>query len=116
MITGAETAHLSQRPGTIFLEGRLPMVVAPLARELGLHDGQVINAYVIDPSIGGADTITTGDGDHLSVGGADGDSITTGTGSDIVVGKALKRLLIPVEQYALCLNARLAYQFFKNKS
>ncbi len=46
MISGAETAHLSQRPGTIFLEGRLPMVVAPLARELGLSDGQVINANV----------------------------------------------------------------------
>ena len=46
MITGAETAHLSQRPGSIFLEGRLPMVVAPLARELGLHEGQVITANV----------------------------------------------------------------------
>jgi len=46
MITGAETAHLSQRPANIFLEGRLPMVLAPLARELGLSDGQVIAANV----------------------------------------------------------------------
>ena len=44
MITGAETAHLVGRPGPIYLEGRLPMVTAPLARELGLHNHQVIEA------------------------------------------------------------------------
>ncbi len=44
MITGAETTHLSARPGAIYLEGRLPMVTAPMARELGLNDGQVVEA------------------------------------------------------------------------
>lgn len=44
MITGAETAHLANRPGNIFLEGRLPLVSAPMARELGLRDGQVVEA------------------------------------------------------------------------
>lgn len=44
MITGAETSHLSARPGSIYLEGRLPMVAAPMARELGLDNGQVVQA------------------------------------------------------------------------
>lgn len=39
-------------------------------------NGAVKTAYTINPTIGGADTIVTGDGDHLSIGGADGDSIT----------------------------------------
>ncbi len=49
-------------------------------------NGVVKTAYAIDPNIGGADTIETGDGDHLSIGGADGDTITTGAGNDIVFG------------------------------
>src|SRR5690606_34649488 len=40
-------------------------------------DGALRTAYAIDPDIGGADTITTGDSDHVSIGGADGDTITT---------------------------------------
>ena len=44
MITGAETASLTARPSAIYLEGRLPVVVAAVARELGLRDGQVIEA------------------------------------------------------------------------
>lgn len=46
MITGAETAHLSPKTPTIFLEGRLPLVVARTAAELGLRDGQVVQANV----------------------------------------------------------------------
>lgn len=46
MITGAETAHLQGRPTAIFLEGRLPILEAPLARALGLHDGQVVRPTV----------------------------------------------------------------------
>jgi len=44
LITGAETAHLAGRPAAIYLEGRLPVVVASIARELGLSNGQVIEA------------------------------------------------------------------------
>jgi len=44
LITGAETASLTARPSAIYLEGRLPVVVAAVARELGLRDGQVIEA------------------------------------------------------------------------
>lgn len=44
MISGVEPAHLAPRTGAIFLEGRLPMVAAPMARELGLHDHQVVAA------------------------------------------------------------------------
>lgn len=43
-------------------------------------------AYSIDTDKGGADTIETGDGDQIVVGGALGDTITTGGGSDIVFG------------------------------
>lgn len=46
MITGAETAHLSPKTPTIFLEGRLPLVVERTAAELGLRDGQVVQANV----------------------------------------------------------------------
>jgi hypothetical protein len=46
MITGAETAHLTPKIPTIYLEGRLPLVVERTAAELGLRDGQVINATV----------------------------------------------------------------------
>lgn len=46
MITGAETAHLGLRPAPIYLEGRLPVVEAKVATELGLRDGQVIQATV----------------------------------------------------------------------
>jgi len=44
MINGAEAAHLSPRPGSIYLEGRLPLVTVPQARELGLHNGQIVEA------------------------------------------------------------------------
>ena len=45
MITAAETAHLSQRPtASIFLEGKLPVVAAEVARDLGLRNDQVVNA------------------------------------------------------------------------
>lgn len=46
MITGAETASLVGRPAPIYLEGRLPLLEAPLVRALGLHDGQVVRPTV----------------------------------------------------------------------
>lgn len=46
MITGAETAHLNPKTPTIFLEGRLPLVVERTAAELGLRDGQVVQTTV----------------------------------------------------------------------
>ena len=46
MITGAETAHLNPKTPSIFLEGRLPLVVERTAAELGLRDGQVVQANV----------------------------------------------------------------------
>lgn len=46
MITGAETAHLTPKIPTIFLEGRLPLVVERTAADLGLRDGQVVQANV----------------------------------------------------------------------
>jgi hypothetical protein len=46
MITGAETAHLNPKTPTIYLEGRLPLVVERTAAELGLRDGQVIQAAI----------------------------------------------------------------------
>jgi hypothetical protein len=46
MITGAETAHLTPKAPTIFLEGRLPLVVERTAAELGLRDGQVVQTTV----------------------------------------------------------------------
>ena len=46
MITGAETAHLNPKSPTIYLEGRLPLVVEKTAAELGLRDGQVVQATV----------------------------------------------------------------------
>jgi hypothetical protein len=44
MITGAETAHLNPKIPTIYLEGRLPLVIERTAADLGLRDGQVIQA------------------------------------------------------------------------
>jgi hypothetical protein len=46
MITGAETAHLNLKTPTIYLEGRLPLIVEKAAAELGLRDGQVVQATV----------------------------------------------------------------------
>lgn len=46
MITGAETAHLNTKTPTIFLEGKLPLVVERTAAVLGLRDGQVVQANV----------------------------------------------------------------------
>jgi hypothetical protein len=42
MITGAETAHLTPKIPTIYLEGKLPLVIERTAAELGLRDGQVV--------------------------------------------------------------------------
>ncbi len=45
MINATDQAALAQRPAPIYLEGRLPFVVeASSARQLGLKDGQVIQA------------------------------------------------------------------------
>ncbi len=44
MIGGPESAALPGRSASIYLEGRLPLVTAPLARELGLNDGQIVQA------------------------------------------------------------------------
>jgi len=46
MITAAETAHLGPRPMPIFLEGKLAIADTEVARDLGLRDGQVIQATV----------------------------------------------------------------------
>ena len=46
MITGAETAHLTNKIPTIYLEGKLPLVVEKTAAELGFRDGQVVQAAV----------------------------------------------------------------------
>lgn len=46
MITAAETAHLGPRPLPIFLEGKLAIADTAVARDLGLSDGQVIQATV----------------------------------------------------------------------
>ncbi|MFN5177585.1 hypothetical protein [Limnohabitans sp.] len=46
MITAAETAHLGLRPAPIFLEGKLAIAEAQVARDLGLRDGQIIQATV----------------------------------------------------------------------
>lgn len=47
MITGAETAHLGHRPPpVIMLEGRLPMLEARAAKNLGLTEGQVVRPVV----------------------------------------------------------------------
>lgn len=46
MITGAETAHLTPRTPTIYLEGRLPLVLEKTAAELGLRDGQVVQGTI----------------------------------------------------------------------
>lgn len=44
MISGPDGAAQAGRPTTIFLEGRLPLVTPAIARELGLHEGQVVQA------------------------------------------------------------------------
>lgn len=44
MIGGPDSAALVGRSATIYLEGRLPLVTAPQARELGLRDGQIVQA------------------------------------------------------------------------
>lgn len=50
MISGAETASLSLRPGMPLVDGRLPTVQAQAAAALGLTDGQVVQATVDDQS------------------------------------------------------------------
>jgi hypothetical protein len=51
MISGAETAALSLRPGMPLVDGRLPVVQASIASALGLSEGQVVKAAV-DPQSG----------------------------------------------------------------
>ena len=46
MITGAETAHLTPKIPTIYLDGKLPLVVERAAADLGLRDEQVIQATI----------------------------------------------------------------------
>jgi hypothetical protein len=46
MITGAETAHLTPKTPTIYLEGKLPLVIEKTAAELGLRDGQVVQGTI----------------------------------------------------------------------
>jgi hypothetical protein len=46
MITAAETAHFGPRTTPIFLEGKLAIADAQVARDLGLRDGQIIQATV----------------------------------------------------------------------
>lgn len=51
MISGAETAALSLRPGMPLVDGRLPVVQAAIASAMGLSEGQVVKAAV-DPQSG----------------------------------------------------------------
>lgn len=46
MITGAETAHLGLRPAALLFDGRLPIVTAAIASELGMRDDQIVQATV----------------------------------------------------------------------
>ncbi len=46
MIAASEAAGLAQRPPPIYLEGKLPVIEASLARQLGLRDEQVVHANV----------------------------------------------------------------------
>lgn len=44
MIAGADSVPSAGRSASIYLEGRLPLVTAPVARELGLSEGQIVQA------------------------------------------------------------------------
>jgi hypothetical protein len=46
MITGAATSHLTAKIPTIYLEGKLPLVLEKSAVELGLRDGQVVQGTI----------------------------------------------------------------------
>ncbi len=46
MLPGTDAAALSAKPPVIMLEGRLPVLEAPVAKALGLHDGQVVRPTV----------------------------------------------------------------------
>lgn len=46
MLPSADAAALSVKPPVILLEGRLPVLEAPAAKALGLHDGQVVRPTV----------------------------------------------------------------------
>ncbi|MFD0668474.1 hypothetical protein ACT80S_12195 [Ramlibacter sp. MAHUQ-53] len=46
MIASVESALQAARPQPIFLEGKLPVLEAPAAASLGLHDGQVVRPAV----------------------------------------------------------------------
>ena len=46
MLPSADAVALSVKPPVIMLEGRLPVLEAPAAKALGLHDGQVVRPTV----------------------------------------------------------------------
>lgn len=46
MLPSADAVALSAKPPVIMLEGRLPVLEAPAAKSLGLHDGQVVRPTV----------------------------------------------------------------------
>ena len=50
--------------------------------------GNVLNVKSTDttPATGGADTVQTGNGDNIVIGGMGSDRVTTGTGTDILLG------------------------------
>ncbi|MFU8833109.1 MAG: calcium-binding protein, partial [Wenzhouxiangella sp.] len=54
--------------------------------------------YVVDPTIGGADEITTNDGNDIIIGGTAGDWIRAGAGNDLVFGD-FGEVIARVDQY-----------------
>ena len=54
--------------------------------QTGAPDNRLLQLNAISPEIGGADTVTTGDGNDVVVGGTDGDLLTTAGGEDNVAG------------------------------
>ena len=80
----------------IILGGALgDLISAPGGTNIILGDNGVVqlggasggyDIYTVDPSIGGADTITGGTGNNIILGGAMGDTITGGAGDDLILG------------------------------
>jgi len=48
--------------------------------------GMLLNVEITDPTIGGSDTITSGAGNDLIMGGTSGDTISAGAGNDLIFG------------------------------
>jgi hypothetical protein len=46
MFNPSDSVHLGNHPGSIYLEGRLPIAVAATAAQLNLNDGQVVQATI----------------------------------------------------------------------